>query len=86
MMNKFTNNNTQKVYDVIKTMGPVTRPVIVKVTKMKRSTVYDAILRLKWQLKDDEQLTYWDKKPPTGEGRKGSRPKRFWEILIYDKH
>ena len=60
------------VYGLLQNKGPLTRAQLVKLTKIARTTLYDALMRLEYK----KYVTQYIAKP---EGRPG-RPKEFFMI------
>lgn len=65
-------DNDRIVFNVIKHHGPITRPHIVRLTGLPRTTVYDALRRL-------ELAQYIGREIEERTTR--GRPKIFWEIV-----
>ena len=63
------HNNT--VLSVLEDMGPLTRPEIVNITKIPRTTVFDALKRLEL----DERIRQY----PVRSGERG-RPRVLFEV------
>lgn len=69
--NESSNLNDVRILEVLTKHGPLTRKQIVKATKIARSTIYDALLRL--MLK--KEVSKYSEKP-----RGPGRPKVFFQI------